>query len=54
MAECLRVILEVFVKILLNLILFPLIPPNFGEWKFEILREKRKMSVLSYLFYSPT
>jgi len=35
-----RDILEVLVKNSLNLISFPLIPPNFeGGWKFEVLRE---------------
>ena len=35
-----RGILGVLVKNSLNLISFPLIPPNFGgEWKFEVLRE---------------
>ena len=39
-------ILRVLVKKLLNLILFPLIPPNFGG------KEKRGMSIPSYPFYS--
>ena len=42
-----KVILGVLTKFLLNLNLFPPIPPNLGEQKFEILMENGGMSVSS-------
>ena len=42
-----RGILGILTKISLNLNLFPPIPPNFGEQKLEVLREREGMSVPS-------